>query len=362
MQEIRLTTPQQILDAVPRLLGYTPVGSLVAIPLNGKRGGVVLRFDLPAEEGQGGASTVSYASGVIGHLARLDRVERVVFVFSPDVPFGQGPIPPYSVLAEELASAADRAGIEVVLCICRAADAWGVYGCDDPDCCDIGPRDLGTQEHWLAAAPRPADSPALPKAAPARRATFSRADELHWQVHDGEDDLEALRQRLLASFAPAAFAPAPDDAHLARLLCMLRGHYTTELLLVTIAFGASPSLLSLAPVWAVLMSDDDEHEQLPPFSRVRVRRAVDVFRGLSALVEDDDEPLVLSCLSWLEWASGRSSAAASFATQTLASAPDDPLAASVAWLVARCVVPPWLSVVEHWQDDVGSSAPVGREG
>ncbi|PPF47120.1 hypothetical protein C5B85_02270 [Pseudoclavibacter sp. AY1F1] len=361
MEQIRLSTPKQILDAVPRLLGYSPVGSLVAIPLSGKRGGVVLRFDLPSASGKPTVRATSYANSVVGHLAHLKSIERVVFVLSPDQPFGAGPRPPFSWLTEELVAAAERAGIEVVLCICRATDAWGVYGCDDPDCCDIGPRALGTQRSWVEAAARPIDDSVVAPASRRRRLAFAEADERHWQLHDGEDDLPSMRRGWLTIFAPASLAASPDDARLARLLCMLRGRHTSELLLVTIAFGVSHDLLSLARVWGPVMSDDEE-PQLPEFSRKRVRRAVAVLRELAALVDLEDEAGLLSGLSWLEWASGRSSAAAAFARRAIAVRPDDSLASSVVWLVERCVVPPWLSVVEEWSEEPESTSAVRREG
>lgn len=361
MKQIRLTTPQHVLDAVPQLLGYSPVGSLVAIPLNGKRGGVVLRFDLPGYRRESESSPRAYANAVVGHLAQLNGIERVVFVVCPDLPFGVGPRPPFSWLAEELAAAAKRAGIEVVLSVCRAVDAWGVYGCDDPDCCDIGPRGLGAQSAWLTAA-RPVDEASIAAAPKSKILAFAEADRRHWKLHDGEDDLMSMRRSWLTSFAPPSFTAAPDDEQLARLLCMLRGHHTAELLLVTVAFGASDDLLSLAPVWGAVLSEDDGRGRLPEFSRQRVRRAVAVLRDLAALVDLDDEPGLVSSLSWLEWASGRSSAAAAFAKRALAIRPDDSLASSVAWLVERCVVPPWLAVVEEWNDEPESASAAGREG
>lgn len=359
MEQIRLSTPKQILDAVPRLLGYSPVGSLVAIPLSGKRGGVVLRFDLPVVPGRPPVRG-AYANAVVGHLAHLNSIERVVFVLSPDLPFGVGPRPPFSWLAEELVAASDRAGIEVVLCICRASDAWGVYGCDDPDCCDIGPRGLGTQQSWLDAAPKPVDDAAIAPASRSRRLAFAEADERHWQLHDGEEDLTSMRRGWLTSFAPASLSAGPDDARLAQLLCMLRGRHTSELLLVTIAFGASDGLLSLAQVWGTVIGES-EQPRLPAFSRKRVRGAVRVLRELAALVDLDDESGLLAGLSWLEWASGRSSAAASFAQSALSVRPDDSLASSVAWLVERNVVAPWLSVVEEWNEETESASALRRD-
>lgn len=361
MEPIRLKTPKQILDAVPRLLGYSPVGSLVAIPLNGKLGGVVLRFDLPTSSDDAPSKPVSYANAVVGHLAHLNRIERVVFVLSPDLPFGPGPRPPLSPLAQALVEASDRAGIEVALCLCRASDAWGVYGCDDPDCCDIGPRPLGDRSARDAAPPRPVDEAQVDRASPARVAAFAAADERHWQLHDGEEDLDRLRRGWITALAPASFTSGPSDAQLAQMLCMLRGQHTSELLLVTIAFGDQEQLLSLAQVWGSLMGDDDE-QPLPSFSRKRVRRAVAVFRELLAMVDPDDEPGLLSAISWLEWASGRSSSAAAFARRALLSSASDPVASSVAWLVERNVLPPWLLFVEEWLDESETAAAVGREG
>lgn len=362
MKQIRLSTPEQILDAVPHLLGYSPIGSLVALPLSGKRGGVVLRFDLPDESREPATYAASYASAVVGQLAHLNSIERVVFVLSPDLPFGAGPRPPFSWVADELSAAADRAGIDVVLLLCRASDAWGVYGCDDPDCCDVGPRGLGAQRTWLEAAPRSLDESLVAPASRSRRLAFAEADERHWQLHEGETDLVTLRQSWLSSVTPQSLSAGPDDDQLAHFLCMLRGRRTSELLLVTFAFGESDDLLSLARVWGAVLADDHEPGPLPAFSRQRVRRAVTILRGLAALVDVEDEPGLFSGLSWLEWASGRSSAAAYFAKSALAVSPDDALASSVAWLVQRCVVPPWLAVFEEWNEEPESEPPARREG
>ena len=362
MEQIRLSTPEQILDALPRLLGYSPVGSLVALPLSGKRGGVVLRFELPGDSKSPATEPTAYANAVVGHLAHLNRIERVVLVLSPDSPFGDGPRPPLSRLADELIAVAERAGIDVVLCVCRASDAWGVYGCDDPDCCDVGPRGLGAQRTWLEAAPMAADDSIVAPASAQRRLAFAQADECHWQLHDGEDDLESLRQSWLSSVAPQEGDTDLGDDQLARLLCMLRGRHTSELLLVTLAFGEHDELLSLARVWAAVMAENAEQVPLPAFSRQRVRRAVAILKGVAALVDVEDEPGLLAGLSWLEWASGRSSAAASFAKSALAVSRDNALASSVAWLVQRSVVPPWLAVVEEWDEESESASSGGREG
>ncbi|PPG35098.1 hypothetical protein C5E10_05730 [Pseudoclavibacter sp. RFBG4] len=350
MERIRLSTPKQILDAVPKLLGYSPVGSLVAIPLSGRRGGVVLRFDLPSLSNSRAVNAAPYASAVIGHLAYLSNIERVVFVLSPNLPFGSGPMPPHSELAEALVEFGDRAGIEVVLCLCRALDAWGVYGCDDPDCCDVGPRALGAQDAWREAA-EPVIHAEIASAPAGRRRAFAEADERHAQVHEGEDDFSGMRQGWLAALTPEGGGSGLSDAQLAGLLCMLRGRRTSELLLITVAFGDRDELLSLSPIWASLLPGESTGPQLPAFSRERVRTAVACLRDLGALVDLDEEPGLLAGIAWLEWASGRASAGAAFAQRALARRPDDRVAASVVWLVERCVLPPWLSDVQDWLTD-----------
>ncbi|HEX4430600.1 MAG TPA: DUF4192 domain-containing protein [Frankiaceae bacterium] len=143
---LRLSSPEQVLAAVPYLLGFTPSRSLVVLSLRGKQVGLTMRLDLdtpPAE----------LREVVVNRLHADRATTAILIVFDPDDSGGsQGR--PGSRVARPLIRALRRERLAV-------KDAMGVrdgrfwsYLCNEPSCCPPGGRTMpvaGQRDHTLVA-------------------------------------------------------------------------------------------------------------------------------------------------------------------------------------------------------------------
>jgi hypothetical protein len=125
----RLTTPSDLVEAAPYLLGFEPEESLVLLSLRGKRSrlGLTARIDLPPLGAVGACATET------ANYLKQDKASSAVMLFYPRI---GGPGHPVLLpLAEELTHRLADVGIGVreVLCIC--AGRWWSLLCLDSDCC-----------------------------------------------------------------------------------------------------------------------------------------------------------------------------------------------------------------------------------
>ncbi len=127
---LRLTRPEEWLQAIPYLFGFTPEDSLVLLGLTGPRKRVhfQLRVDLPA------AGEVAVLAEHVAQLTARQDVDAVVVVL-----YGAQPGAPtrldrdlWDLLADGLAEDAD---VEVVDAIVVRGDRWWSLECADPRCC-----------------------------------------------------------------------------------------------------------------------------------------------------------------------------------------------------------------------------------
>jgi hypothetical protein len=143
---LRLSSPEQVLAAVPYLLGFMPARSLVVLSLRGKQVGLTMRIDLDTPAAELGTVVVS--------RLRADRASKaILIVFDPDDPGGPE-TRPGSRLVRPLMRALRREGIPI-------KDAMGVrkgrfwsYLCNEPLCCPPSGRIMpvaGQPEHSLIA-------------------------------------------------------------------------------------------------------------------------------------------------------------------------------------------------------------------
>ena len=121
---VQVASPEQLLNAVPGLIGFTPAESLVVVGVEGPRHRVkvTLRYDLP------GADDIRAAEQIVGHatsvLTQAGVDTMVAVVYGADEPGG--------LVAAALA-AQDDVDVRDVL---RVADGryWS-YACTGEDCC-----------------------------------------------------------------------------------------------------------------------------------------------------------------------------------------------------------------------------------
>jgi hypothetical protein len=126
---IRLSSPRDIVDAVPYLVGFQPEDSLVVVSMHGQRSrlGLTARVDLPPAE-----SVVACARQFAGYLKR-DRADRAIVVLYPPSDGLLYPTvqPLAAAMTEQLARA--HIGVCEVLCVCDGR--WWSLSCTDDACC-----------------------------------------------------------------------------------------------------------------------------------------------------------------------------------------------------------------------------------
>ena len=171
---IRIGGPEEIVAAMPHLLGFHPAESVVAIGLRGRRARVclALRVDLPAAEHEPGLAAL-----VTDHLRRCGATAVILLIVTEaTTPAGELPRP---ALVNELRAALGRRGVAVRDVLCARGARWWSYVCEEPACCP------------------PEGSPVRPDAA----AVLATATVAEGRV------VHADREQLVATLAPT---PVPD--------------------------------------------------------------------------------------------------------------------------------------------------------
>jgi len=130
--DFRLSSPADIVDAVPYLVGFQPEDSLVVLSLRGdrKRLGLTARVDLPPAR-----AAKACAREFVGYLER-DHAASAIVVFYPRS--GGRSHPSLRPITEALTKQLARARIEVVDVLCVFGGRWWSLQCADAECC---PRD-----------------------------------------------------------------------------------------------------------------------------------------------------------------------------------------------------------------------------
>jgi hypothetical protein len=124
--KLRLTTPPEVLTAVPYLLGFAPERSVVVLCMRGKKLGLTLRgdFDMPAYE----------LREMVLTRVRADGADTVLFViFDPEAAVGGKR--PGARLARSLTRAFRRDGLLVRDALGVREGRYWSYLCRDVTCC-----------------------------------------------------------------------------------------------------------------------------------------------------------------------------------------------------------------------------------
>jgi|GEM_PF-3281838 len=355
-----LDTPQKIIAAAVRSVGYDPVDSLVFLPVSDAGGRAVVRVDLPRRLERAPLAdrdVASWARQAAGALFRVEGVSRAAFVLFPGARLGPGASGdraslPYFAAALALGRALDQGGVELVLPLWRTLDAWGAYCCDVPGCPLRGPRDI---EELSAAFTRGRSSaPSF-----AVRATVAPASSRERAAVGRR--LLGLRARPVAIDAalaawrratrPGGLAPSKRFDDIAAVLRAFEEPEPCETLLHWSAFGGA-ALEELADRRASLARDGRSASvsgvlglsaAQGAFDLDRALDAAVVLRGLAAFADAAARAPALAALAWCEWATGQSSLAHAHATAALELEPEHELADDIVALTSSSVVPAWLA-------------------
>jgi hypothetical protein len=162
--KLRLTSPAQILTAVPYLLGFSPARSVVVMCLRDKQVGLTMRLDIDTPPRE-------LRETVVERLRADGANKAVIVLFDPDEtgdsfdpggsvdpgasadPADTGTRPGHRI-ARPLIRAVRRAGLTVVDAIVVHRGRFWSYLCDEPRCCPPEGRPLptaGQPDHSLVA-------------------------------------------------------------------------------------------------------------------------------------------------------------------------------------------------------------------
>jgi hypothetical protein len=133
---VRLTGPGELASAVPRLLGFHPHNSVVAVCLHGsrRRVGLVMRFNLV------GADDAGHLAEAIADRVRSERPEAVaIAVFGDRPPYGA--TLPHAEVVEALEAVLLPLILDTLLVV---GDRWWSYRCTDEYCCGVDGNPVDT--------------------------------------------------------------------------------------------------------------------------------------------------------------------------------------------------------------------------
>lgn len=149
VEKLRLSSPDDLLEAVPYLLGFHPTESLVAVALRGPRQRVVftMRLDLPPADG---ADVADIAGCVTAYLERA-RAEQAVLVTYGSAA-GAGEVLPHRKLIAASSDVLSGRGIGVIDALHVDEGHWWSYLCANPACCPPEGRPVAAGRGSLVAA------------------------------------------------------------------------------------------------------------------------------------------------------------------------------------------------------------------
>jgi hypothetical protein len=313
---VRISGPGDLLDALPRMIGFVPTSSAVLVALRPPRDRVTLtmRVDLPVRRQES-----SCARLLAGHAQRAGATSAVLVIYD-DRPPREGRRWPGASLTREVRSGLrNNGGLRLADAVLVSNGRWRSLLCQDPSCCPADGRPLrdssrpsafttelvargSTVLPSRAALAASVAGPAGPAAAAVARLQLLAAKELLDRMDAGEA-MDAVRAETVALFraaliASAAWAPLSDE-RVARLIAGL------------VDIGARDMVLS----WAGEQDTDDLFSLLLLLA--------------SRAVEPLDAP-VLTALAWVAYARGDGGLANIAVERALSSDPDYTMARLVA--------------------------------
>jgi len=315
---VRISGPGDLLDALPRMIGFVPTNSAVMVALRPPRDRVTLtiRVDLPVRRQE--ASTARFLAG---HAQRAGATSAVLVIYD-DRPPREGRRWPGASLTREMRTALRNNGkLALADAVLVSNGRWRSLLCKDRSCCPASGQPLRDQSRpsaftaalvargasalpSRAALAASVAGPSGPAAAALARLQAVAAEELVARIEAGEtvDEVRAetvaFFRAALVAWASAAWEPLPDE-------------FAARLLAGLVDIGARDVVLG----WAGERDTDDL------FSLLLVLAA--------RAVEPLDVP-VLTALAWVAYARGDGGLANIAVERALSSDPDYTMARLVA--------------------------------
>ncbi|MFJ4286829.1 DUF4192 domain-containing protein [Paenarthrobacter nicotinovorans] len=130
--ELRITSPADILSFIPHTLGFVPRESFVFITMRGDMLGATLRVDAPRD-----ANTAGFARAMADYLALDTVANAAVLAVYTDQPAAVGTARPFHGHIEAIIETLDAAGVPLKDAWLVTSAHWKNLLCDDPRCCPI---------------------------------------------------------------------------------------------------------------------------------------------------------------------------------------------------------------------------------
>lgn len=155
--DLRITGPAALIEAVPYLLGFRPLDSLVLVGLDSGNLVVTARIDLAD------VADPTLLADTFAAMVRGGASAAVVLVYDDTSdPPAPDPAPPEAGRQALIEAAAARAGCAVLDVLLVARGRWWSYSCGSAQCCPAGGAELPDQPSAVSAAATFAGLVALP--------------------------------------------------------------------------------------------------------------------------------------------------------------------------------------------------------
>ncbi|MEV7663551.1 DUF4192 domain-containing protein [Paenarthrobacter sp. NPDC089316] len=130
--ELRISSPADILSFIPHTLGFAPRESFVFITMRGNMLGATLRVDAPKD-----TNTAGFARAMADYLALDTVANAAVLAIYTDQPATAGEPRPFNGHVEAIVETLDASGVPLRDAWLVTSEHWNNLLCDDLQCCPI---------------------------------------------------------------------------------------------------------------------------------------------------------------------------------------------------------------------------------
>ncbi|MBF4634367.1 DUF4192 domain-containing protein [Agreia pratensis] len=352
---VKAKRPSDFLIALPRVMGYTPVNSIVVQTFQSRQTAASLRVDLPTAEHQKNPRLI--ADAIIRLISRVPGVDAVLIAIYTDEAWSAADRPPRPQLVEAIVTRMASAGLGIVDALCCSGRSWASYL--DAERGTFDENEKSRIEAELDGVGAPRDVEAIAQGAPpicegpsAQRDGVAQASTAI--MHDARERERLWEWPVAHVLWTDAIESTPTDLPpkaVAALLWSIRDKGVRDCVLMLMAWGndagdraaADTALLRrglTVPDGSILETFVGEGRQCP--DGLRIEGAVRLLRHLISLAPRPWQLAPFTMLAWFEWARGQGSAAGDYLEQALSIGPGYELARLFEQLISTGRVPDWV--------------------
>jgi hypothetical protein len=361
---VKAKRPAEFLVALPRMLGYTPVQSILVQTFVARRTAASLRVDLPPLDASHTENAPrrmqATADAIMRLISRVPGVDAVLLVVYSEEPTSTDELAPRAELIDQIVSRMASAGLGIIDALHTAGDSWVSYlDAERGTLTELNTERLRAEldEFEPSGAP-PRQSQGAAPIEPAPDADRDRVSEAARRITHDVRERDRLWQtqvalRLWNDAAESVPTELPTDV-VAALLWSLRDKGVRDCALMQLVWGieagesAARDTENLhkgtpVPQGSVLETFVGEGRRAP--NALRVEAAVRMLRHLVSLAPQPWQLAPFTLLAWLEWARGSGSAAGDYLDQALRIGPGYELARLFQQMIGTGRVPDWVGRV-----------------